>query len=208
MTYDKYTLYQNITAKQAKERILEYQRTSDKSIIYPLFLLYNHLIFKTCSLLRAEHPWLRDVPMEDVYHTAIAGFQEAIDNFKPKYRANVLGRYFKVRMQRQIKVVYGHRRKCLDMCRVDPNKKNSTVIFTPRARKCDDERVYPTNCVKDDLETILKSHLLTEYERTVITLYSQGEKGKDIARKMRKTTSEISLRIKEVIEKLRDFYGK
>ena len=100
MPIDDFT---NWTPEHTKSIIHTYQNTKDEELFSLLLAKYDRYLVKISWKF---HKQLNDVPLEDLYHSAIVGFGIAITQFKPQASAGVIMAVIKSYVRREIEAKY------------------------------------------------------------------------------------------------------
>jgi hypothetical protein len=82
--------YINGSLENMKNRALEFKRTRDPKLFSLLLFRFDHFVIYVCSKFRRRFSFLADVPMEDIYHTAILATYKSFISMPDTWRTDQL----------------------------------------------------------------------------------------------------------------------
>jgi hypothetical protein len=82
--------YINGSLERMKERALEFKRTRDPKLFSLLLFRFDRFVIFVCSKFKKQFTFLVDVPMEDLYHTAILGTYKSFISMPDSWKTEKL----------------------------------------------------------------------------------------------------------------------
>lgn len=98
----------NWSPEKCKQKILEYQKTKDVQLRNNLLFKYDLYLIHLSVNLKKRYSYLSFVQLRDIYHTAIVGFQVAIDRFSIKAPAELIIPVIKNYVKNELHKAYKH----------------------------------------------------------------------------------------------------
>jgi len=179
----------NWTPETCKAFMLEYQRTKDEEIFSYLLAKYDKFLLKLAWGMKKR---VREIPIEDLYHSAIVGFGNAVLQFKPKAPSSLIMAIIKAYVKREIESKY-----------ISHNVGDEINIYYSIWK---DE---PNPKYAIDAVDILNSEILSKEEKDLLTLrFEDNMPFKDIGKQLGVCRQCVSNRLHRVINKIREYLKK
>ena len=172
----------NWTPEKCKQRIHEWQKTRDKDLFSLLLARYDKFLLK---LAWKYHKQFYGVSVEDLYHSAIVGFGEALVQFKNQAPTRLIMAVIKAYVKNEIDSRY-------------MNKHGYEVSSFERTNK---EEPNPDDVM--DANFILNSSFLSEKERAFLRLrFEENMTFKAIGTKFNISEQATWQKYKKIISKI------
>lgn len=175
--------FTNWTPEHCKRVIHEYQKTKDKELFSLLLAKYDKFLVKLALKTKRR---LREVPLEDLYHSAIIGFGMALSKFKQRAPAQLIIAVIKAYVTSELDSRYINRRP------EEPKK----------LRQQQYETVDPNDLL--DVRFIMDSEYLSAREKEVLTLrFEEDMSFSEIGDKLGMCRQSAHKYLDRVLEKIR-----
>jgi RNA polymerase sigma factor (sigma-70 family) len=173
----------NWTPDHCKRKIHEYQVTKDKELFSMLLAKYDKFLLK---LTHSFNKQFYDVTLDDLYHSAIVGFEDALIKFKQQAPSRLIIAIIKAYVKREIEAHYRDMQKY----------ENKSY------RKTEDDDLDPDDTM--DASFILNSYFLNDNERAFLKLrFEDNMSFEEMAKSTGLCRQSVSTRLKKILNKIR-----
>jgi len=189
------TLY-NLGLAECKNLVLEYQKTKDPKIFSTLLARFEGTLVKTITECKKKIRYLRNEPLQELYHTSIIGFTKAIISFPENFYAELLPKRIHSYIMGELKQVYKYKINEIDI--------GKTSELMGELQKISDKN-YLKELDELSVNMLMSSNLLNEKEKEELKeRYLNNLELKEIAKKEKCVVSTIHFHLKKIINKLQE----
>lgn len=172
----------NWTPEKCKQKILEWQKTKNDELFSYLLAKYDRFLLKLVWGCRKQ---FSNVPLEDLYHSSVVGFGEALTQFKQQAPTRLIMAVIKAYVKTEIEARY-----------------RSKQEYESNSYRRTEEDVINQDTILD-ANFILNSDFLSDKERAFLRLRFDGSMTfKAIGLKYGITEQGASQRCKKIINKI------
>lgn len=104
----------NLSLKQCKKLILEYQKTRDGKLFEVILLKYDRFIIFLVHKFKKSHYCLMDEELQDLYQVSVLGFYKGILSIKKYHRLDKINFRISSYIKRELRTAYDYKTKTFD----------------------------------------------------------------------------------------------